>query len=180
MMLVVFRGNSVEIRGVESCAPLVRRRDQRRGLRTEVRSGGLPVTHCPQPRGKTFVFPSRRAGQSSRIGSVWRFVLCCVLPLFSALASLAFAQDGPVAEHPGAVIYRKMCADCHGANGQGVEGKHEDPLAGTRSVAGLARIIAKTMPEGKEGTCVGADADAVAGYIHEAFYSPAAQARLNT
>ena len=168
----------MEIRCVESCAPLVRQRDQRRGLRTEVRSGGLPVIHCPQPRDKTFVFPSRRAGQSSRIGSGWRFVLCCVLPLLSALGCPAFAQDGSVAEHPGAVIYRKMCADCHGANGQGVEGKHDDPLAGTRSVAGLARIIAKTMPEGKEGTCVGADADAVAGYIYEAFYSPAAQARI--
>jgi hypothetical protein len=34
------------------------------------------------------------------------------------------------------------------------------------------------MPEGKEGTCVGEDAAAVAAYIYNAFYSPTAQAKL--
>lgn len=93
-------------------------------------------------------------------------------------SALALAQEATVSERPGAVIYRKMCADCHGADGQGVEGKHGDPLAGNRSLAALSRVIAKTMPEGKEGTCVGADADAVASYIYDAFYSQAAQARI--
>ena len=100
-----------------------------------------------------------------------------------SLSGLALAQQANQAEqalaaHPGAAIYRKMCADCHGPQGEGVRDKHEDPLVGARSVAGLARIIAKTMPEGKEGTCVGADADAVAAYIYDAFYSPTAQARI--
>ncbi len=100
-----------------------------------------------------------------------------------SLSGLALAQQANQAEqalaaHPGAAIYKKMCADCHGPQGEGVRDKHEDPLVGNRSVAGLARIIAKTMPEGKEGTCVGADADAVAAYIYDAFYSPTAQARI--
>src|SRR5205823_2177926 len=50
-------------------------------------------------------------------------------------------------------------------------------LAGNRSVAQLARLIAKTMPEDDPGQCVGEDADKVAAYIYEAFYSKEAQAR---
>jgi hypothetical protein len=34
------------------------------------------------------------------------------------------------------------------------------------------------MPEDKPGTCIGADAEKVAAYIFDAFYSPAAQARI--
>ncbi len=78
----------------------------------------------------------------------------------------------------GAVIYEKTCAECHGKKGEGVHGKYDDPLAGTRSLPALTRLISKTMPEGKEGTCVGADAEAVAAYIFDAFYSPTAQAKL--
>jgi hypothetical protein len=59
-----------------------------------------------------------------------------------------------------------------------VAGKYDDALAGNRTVSSLARLISKTMPEGKEGTCVGEDAAAVAAYIYNAFYSPTAQAKL--
>ncbi len=137
--------------------------------------GVLPVSDYPQTRGELFVFRKCRSGANR---PDWRSVLRGTLILLYASGSLALAQEATVEEHPGAAIYRKMCADCHGTSGQGVEGKHDDPLVGTKSVASLARIIAKTMPEGKEGTCVGGDADAVAGYIYEAFYSPAAQARI--
>ena len=51
------------------------------------------------------------------------------------------------------------------------------PLVGERSVAGLARLIAKTMPEDAPGDCVGEDAEKVAAYIYESFYSKSAQAR---
>jgi hypothetical protein len=50
-------------------------------------------------------------------------------------------------------------------------------LAGDRSVAQLSRLIAKTMPEDEPGTCVGEDAEKVAGYIYDNFYSKAAQAK---
>ena len=55
------------------------------------------------------------------------------------------------AESPGAVIYRKECASCHGRKGEGVAGKHDEQLIGRRNVAALAKYIAKTMPEDKEG-----------------------------
>ena len=92
------------------------------------------------------------------------------------------AATGPAAvatEPLGAAIYRKSCAECHGKRGEGVTGKYDDPLAGSRSLPSLVRIISKTMPEGKEGTCTGPDADAVAAFIYDAFYSPAAQARIH-
>lgn len=72
-----------------------------------------------------------------------------------------------------------MCADCHGGKGEGVADKYDEPLVGNRTVASLTRYIARSMPEGKEGTCVGDDAANVAAYIFDAFYSAAAQARLN-
>src|SRR3954467_8056045 len=81
-------------------------------------------------------------------------------------------------EHPGATIYRKLCAECHGDKGQGVQDKYDEPLHGNRSVESLARRIAKTMPDDNVGACVGQDAEQVAAYIYDAFYSPKAQWRL--
>lgn len=101
----------------------------------------------------------------------WAAALLSV-PLHSSAAPTALDA------HPGARIYTERCAGCHGDQGQGVKDKHADPLAGTRSVSGLARLIEKTMPEGEEGTCTGDDARNVAAYIYDAFYSPEAQARI--
>ncbi len=51
------------------------------------------------------------------------------------------------------------------------------PLAGTRSVTLLAKYIAKTMPEDDPGIIKLPEAEKVAAYIFDNFYSPAAQAR---
>jgi hypothetical protein len=93
---------------------------------------------------------------------------------------LAFLGPRPVAaveEQNGEQIYRQRCAMCHGASGEGTPEEYPRPLTGDRSVAQLARLVAKTMPADEPGTCVGAEAEKVAAYIHEAFYSKAAQAR---
>jgi mono/diheme cytochrome c family protein len=107
------------------------------------------------------------------------------LPLLRAVSCLALSTAPALSEGPvpadlarGEKIYRETCADCHGRRGEGVKGKYDDPLAGNRSIPSLARLISKTMPEGKEGTCTGKDAEAVSAYIHASFYSPAAQARI--
>ena len=71
-----------------------------------------------------------------------------------------------------------MCVKCHGAKGEGVAGKYDEALVGDRSVVALAKLIEKTMPEDAPGTCRGPDAQRVAAYIYDAFYSPAAQARI--
>ena len=89
------------------------------------------------------------------------------------IPSLAAAEP----DRAGEQIYRQKCAACHGAAGEGTDDHYPSPLVGERSVDALARLIAKTMPEDAPGECVGADAEKVAAYIYEAFYSKAAQAR---
>src|SRR5262249_8433876 len=95
-----------------------------------------------------------------------------------ALTLLLLASSSlPAAEDAGKKIYTQKCATCHGPTGQGVKGKYSKLLIGDKSVQQLTAAIAKTMPEDNPGTCVGADAEAVAKYIYDAFYSPTAQAR---
>lgn len=77
----------------------------------------------------------------------------------------------------GGTIYRSLCASCHGPAGEGVADKYDEPLYGTRSVESLARLIHRTMPEDDPQACVDEDAQAVAAYIYEAFYSPEARTR---
>jgi cytochrome c5 len=110
---------------------------------------------------------------------IWMLVwMWCAAAACPAAESLAHPTVAPVNER-GARLYREQCMSCHGAKGEGVADKHDEPLYGERSVESLARLIAKTMPEDKPGTCVGEDADSVAAYIFEAFYSPQARARNN-
>ena len=68
-----------------------------------------------------------------------------------------------------------MCASCHGASGEGSAEEYPRALVGDRSVPQLAKLIAKTMPSDAPGTCTGPDANKVATYIFDAFYSKSAQ-----
>jgi hypothetical protein len=77
----------------------------------------------------------------------------------------------------GEQIYRKQCASCHGAKGEGTDDEYDRPLAGERSMAELTRFIAKTMPKNTDKKCTAEEAQKVAAYIYEAFYSKEAQAR---
>ena len=97
-----------------------------------------------------------------------------ILCLFSASMPFLASADSP---GTGEQIYRQKCASCHGAAGEGTDDHYPRTLAGQRSVAKLAQLIAKTMPEDAPGECVGEDAKRVAAYIYESFYSKAAQAR---
>ncbi len=105
----------------------------------------------------------------------WRDAfLAAVLIGATTVSSLALAQDPP---HEGEAIYRQHCAHCHGATGEGTE-DNPKPLIGDRPVADLAKVIHDTMPEDDPEAVVDEDAKKVAAYIHEAFYSPLAQARV--
>ncbi len=112
------------------------------------------------------MFPARHEAWSSTI--------------FMAVAVFALSLRGTNAadEHPGKAIYAKLCASCHGDDGQGTVDNYPEALAGDRPLAGLARVITKSMPEGEADVCVGEDSQAVAAYIYDAFYSPVAQARI--
>jgi hypothetical protein len=88
------------------------------------------------------------------------------------MLSGAPAAAGPTGEQ----IYKQRCVACHGARGEGSD-DYPHPLVGDKSVTQLARLIAKSMPKDSKAKCVGADADKVAAYIFEAFYSREAQVR---
>jgi hypothetical protein len=81
------------------------------------------------------------------------------------------------APRSGEAVYRQDCMSCHGPVGEGVAGKSDEPLVGEKSVASLAKYIAREMPENDPGTLSLADATASAEYIHQAFYSAEARAR---
>ena len=103
------------------------------------------------------------------------------LALFSTVASWVLAQEPvpAVAAPNGEAIYQQLCVECHGKQGEGVAKKCDDPLRGERNLAALAKYITKNMPEDKPELCVGPEAESVAKYIFDAFYSPEAQARLH-
>lgn len=101
----------------------------------------------------------------------------CWISLFSILLLSGFGSAEAVEEQSGEQIYLNRCASCHGPNGQGTKDNYAKVLAGDRSVAQLAGLISKTMPEDDPGTCTGAEADRVAAYIYHEFYSPTARAR---
>lgn len=90
-----------------------------------------------------------------------------------AVATTTFSAEAPTGE----MVYKQKCASCHGAKGEGATDNYPHPLVGDRSVGELIDYISKSMPEDKPGTCVGEEARAVSQFIHEAFYSPTAQAR---
>jgi cytochrome c5 len=90
-----------------------------------------------------------------------------------AVTATIAAGDEP---NRGEQIFKTQCAKCHGAHGEGTK-QHRDPLIGDRSVAELAKLIEKSMPEDDPGKCTGDDAQAAAEYIYGEFYSPLARAR---
>ena len=101
------------------------------------------------------------------------------------VAVLAFAgrqgqryyKKNLAAPRAGEAVYRQDCMSCHGPVGEGVAGKSDEPLVGEKSVAALAKYVAREMPEDDPGTLSMADATAAAEYVHQSFYSAEARAR---
>lgn len=97
--------------------------------------------------------------------------------LLSACFTPLIAGEACNAQPTGDALYQEKCARCHGKAGEGAKA-YPQRLVGNRSLEQLAKYIAKSMPEDKPGTLSAADAAKVAAYIFDAFYSPAAQARI--
>ena len=106
----------------------------------------------------------------------WRFAFVAVaLILLNSLCD-RFATCDEIHDE-GRKVYEAKCAACHGLNGEGVKDKHDEQLIGDLPVSKLAELITKTMPEENAKDCVGAEAEKVAAYIYDSFYSPEARAR---
>src|SRR5262245_28678901 len=116
--------------------------------------------------------PARGRRGPALVGPAMRISLLALAGLLVSCPATLLASG----DRDGAAIYKAMCVRCHGEKGEGTD-EYPRALAGDRSTAQLSKLIAKTMPEDEPGTCTGPDADAVASYIHDAFYSAIARAR---
>jgi mono/diheme cytochrome c family protein len=96
------------------------------------------------------------------------------------LLCLLLTQQGALGAEQnkrGREIFRQLCVKCHGRNGEGVKGKYDDALRGDWPIEKLTRYIDKNMPDDAPEKCVGPDAETVARYIYDAFYSREARLR---
>ncbi|HVL15877.1 MAG TPA: DUF1592 domain-containing protein, partial [Gemmata sp.] len=100
-----------------------------------------------------------------------------ILPLLSVLASAFWPAAARADDPTGEQIYKQQCARCHGPAGEGTD-KAPAPLVGGKSVAQLATVIDRTMPEDDPDKLDAAGSRKVAEYVYDRFYSPAAQARI--
>jgi mono/diheme cytochrome c family protein len=110
----------------------------------------------------------------------WFSTIASSLMLLSwtSLGALGFARaPATAADQTGEQIFKQRCTKCHGPSGEGTEDEYPHPLAGERTVAQLSRVIAKTMPKDAAEKCSAADAEKVASYIYDTFYSRAARER---
>lgn len=95
------------------------------------------------------------------------------LSLIGCLYILAFqitvnaVEPKPLA---GKQIYQKLCIECHAANGQGVTDK-ANPFHGRKSLIELTTLIDETMPEEDPELCQGKQAEQVALYVFNRFYT---------
>ena len=95
----------------------------------------------------------------------------------AAALGLATATGLAKPELSGELLYAKYCAKCHGDRGQGIADEHDEPLVGDWPIEKLTRVITRTMPDNDPEKCVGDEAERVALYIFDAFYSPDARLR---
>src|SRR4030095_9782086 len=105
----------------------------------------------------------------TRRHSIWPRSLAL---MFSTMVPVRAADSSS-----GQAIYKRNCARCHGKAGEGVKGKYDDALHGDWSLEKLTRYIEKSMPEDDPDKINGPEAEAVAGYINDTFYSREARAR---
>ena len=85
-------------------------------------------------------------------------VLAGVMLAVGLFESSAFAQQF----EQGKSLYVSLCTACHGAAGEGVAEKRDQPLRGDLSVLELAETIRETMPEDAPGSLSQDDASAIA------------------
>src|SRR5436853_7911698 len=113
--------------------------------------------------------PSVRLLFSARPYATWA-VLLWVGIVLTPIPSIA--ADTRTGEQ----IYRQRCVKCHGPTGEGSD-DYPNRLVGDKSAASLARFITKKMPKDSPKKCDSEEAQKVAAFIYDAFYSSAAQER---
>ncbi|WP_152054133.1 DUF1592 domain-containing protein [Tautonia marina] len=119
------------------------------------------------------LFETRPRRRSLALGML---VMVGLLGLPMGAATAAQDKDDPI-QALGLKVYQQSCAECHGENGEGSQLDYPHPLHGDKTLEGLTTYIDEKMPPGFEDEVTGEDAEAVARYVYDAFYSEIAQAR---
>src|SRR5262249_48245039 len=102
----------------------------------------------------------------------WSGMLRCALVLLLGAVTGTARAEAPDGEK----IYKSRCVRCHGRQGEGTK-HYNNRLEGDRSVAQLAEVIRKTMPEDDPESLSAAEARAVATHVYDTFYSKLARER---
>lgn len=105
------------------------------------------------------------------------YVACRIALFITAVGWARSFVFGAQAE-TGQAVFKEECVRCHGPMGEGTK-KTTRPLVGEKSPFQLFELVKRTMPDDDPGSCTDDEYRKVASYIHDAFYSPDAQARLH-
>ncbi len=97
----------------------------------------------------------------------FRWVVLCLVSVWAGSSAHAENTEGEK-------LYSKQCAFCHGKSGEGSK-KYPKALVGDRSQAQLAEQIRLTMPQADPGSLSKEDANKIATYVYDGFYSLAAR-----
>lgn len=105
--------------------------------------------------------------------------LCLTYLVNDSVLALEPQPQEPQPQEPqqGKEIYQSKCGQCHGPVGQGVKDRREQALVGDLSVKELSTVIHETMPEDSPKSLSPEQAQAIAQYVYDEFYSPYAQLR---
>lgn len=102
----------------------------------------------------------------------WSLMAICSFWTTSTFALGADPQSGES-------LFQRQCVSCHGVDGEGTSKHYPRHLSGDWTVPQLAAYIAKSMPPDEPGVLKVEEAEQVASYIHNAFYSREAQWKRN-
>jgi hypothetical protein len=111
------------------------------------------------------------------IRSIPTFATACLITGVAFVLPASAQQKSKPVVPPldGATVFKNRCASCHGDKAQGGPG-YQKPLVGSRSIVELASFIKQSMPPGPK-KCPVAEAEPVATYLYNNYYSAIAQER---
>lgn len=102
-----------------------------------------------------------------------------VISLGCVLSSKVLLSAQESSHEIGKQLYERLCAECHGKQGEGVADQFPNRLVGTKSLADLQRYIDQAMPPDHPESCQGEEATQVANFVWMHFYGPDANTELN-
>ena len=109
----------------------------------------------------------------NRISRIYFWIITFAFVICAGRVQAQSAEES----NSGKEVFARQCASCHGSKGEGNSDHFADPLQGDLALGELTKLIVETMPEEDPDACVGEQAEEVAKFVYDNFYSETAQAR---